>query len=140
MRRMKLLLSVDNSVILKSDLEASMTELKHQLESQKKQVPPEQYLAQQALEQLIIRQTQLEQVKRYNIQPDEKSLNEAVLNVAKQSGSTSLEAFQQKLDKMAPGTYASLRSRVAEDLAINRFASKSLPLVSKFQTKTLKTS
>ncbi|MBD4237735.1 peptidylprolyl isomerase, partial [Xanthomonas citri pv. citri] len=28
--------------------------------------------------------------------------------------------FQQKLDKMAPGTYASLRSRVAEDLAINR--------------------
>ena len=111
---------VDNSVILKSDLEASMAELKHQLESQKKQVPPEQYLAQQALEQLIIRQTQLEQVKRYNIQPDEKSLNEAVLNVAKQSGSTSLEAFQQKLDKMAPGTYASLRSRVAEDLAINR--------------------
>ncbi len=59
-------------------------------------------------------------MKRYNIQPDEKSLNEAVLNVAKQSGSTSLEAFQQKLDKMAPGTYASLRSRVAEDLAINR--------------------
>lgn len=111
---------VDNSVILKSDLEASMTELKHQLENQKKQVPPEQYLAQQALEQLIIRQTQLEQVKRYNIQPDEKSLNEAVLNVAKQSGSTSLEAFQQKLDKIAPGTYASLRSRVAEDLAINR--------------------
>ena len=111
---------VDNSVILKSDLEASMAELKHQLESQMKQVPPEQYLAQQALEQLIIRQTQLEQVKRYNIQPDEKSLNEAVLNVAKQSGSTSLEAFQQKLDKMAPGTYASLRSRVAEDLAINR--------------------
>ena len=111
---------VDNSVILKSDLEASMAELKHQLESQKKQVPPEQYLAQQALEQLIIRQTQLEQVKRYNIQPDEKSLNEAVLNVAKQSGSTSLEAFQQKLDKMAPGTYAALRSRVAEDLAINR--------------------
>ena len=111
---------VDNSVILKSDLEASMAELKHQRESQKKQVPPEQYLAQQALEQLIIRQTQLEQVKRYNIQPDEKSLNEAVLNVAKQSGSTSLEAFQQKLDKMAPGTYASLRSRVAEDLAINR--------------------
>lgn len=111
---------VDNSVILKSDLEASMAELKYQLESQKKQVPPEQYLAQQALEQLIIRQTQLEQVKRYNIQPDEKSLNEAVLNVAKQSGSTSLEAFQQKLDKMAPGTYASLRSRVAEDLAINR--------------------
>lgn len=111
---------VDNSVILKSDLAASMAEVKQQLESQKKSVPPQQYLAQQALEQLIIRQTQLEQVKRYNIQPDEKSLNEAVLSVAKKSGSTSLDTFQQKLDKMAPGTYAALRGRIAEDLAISR--------------------
>lgn len=111
---------VDNSVILRSDLEQSIAELKHQLEAQKKTVPPEQYLQQQALEQLIIRQAQLEQVKRYNIKPDEKSLNEAVLKVAKDSGSPSLEAFQQKLDKIAPNTYASLRSQIAEDLAIKR--------------------
>jgi peptidyl-prolyl cis-trans isomerase SurA len=111
---------VDNSVILKSDLEQSIAELKHQLEAQKKPVPPEQYLQQQALDQLIIRQAQLEQVKRYNIKPNEKELNEAVLKVAGQSGSKSLEAFQQKLDAIAPGTYESLRNRIAEDLAINR--------------------
>ncbi|MCJ8160612.1 peptidylprolyl isomerase [Acinetobacter zhairhuonensis] len=111
---------VDNSVILRSDLEQSVAETKRQLEAQKRQVPPDQYLEQQALEQLILRQTQLEQVKRYNIKADEKSLNEAVLKVANQSGSNSLEAFQQKLDKMAPGTYESLRKRIAEDLAINR--------------------
>ena len=111
---------VDNSVILKSDLEQNIAEIKHQLEAQKKPVPPEQYLQQQALDQLIIRQAQLEQVKRYNIKADEKSLNEAVMKVAKQSGSQSLEAFQQKLDAIAPSTYESLRSRIAEDLAINR--------------------
>lgn len=111
---------VDNSVILKSDLEQGIAELKHQLEAQKKQLPPEQYLQQQALDQLIIRQAQLEQVKRYNIKPNEKELNEAVLKVAGQSGSKSLEAFQQKLDGIAPGTYESLRNRIAEDLAINR--------------------
>ncbi|WP_312158557.1 peptidylprolyl isomerase [Acinetobacter sp.] len=111
---------VDNSVILKSDLEQSIAEIKHQLEAQKKPVPPEQYLQQQALDQLIIRQAQLEQVKRYNIKPNEKELNEAVLKVAGQSGSKSLEAFQQKLDAIAPGTYESLRNRIAEDLAINR--------------------
>ncbi|CAB1213250.1 peptidylprolyl isomerase [Acinetobacter bouvetii] len=111
---------VDNSVILKSDLEQSIAEVKHQLEAQKKPVPPEQYLNQQALDQLIIRQAQLEQVKRYNIKPNEKELNEAVLKVAGQSGSKSLEAFQQKLDGIAPGTYESLRNRIAEDLAINR--------------------
>lgn len=55
--------AVDNSVILKSDLEQGIAELKHQLETQK-QLPPEQYLQQQALDQLIIRQAQLEQVKR----------------------------------------------------------------------------
>lgn len=111
---------VDNSVILKSDLEQGIAELKHQLETQKKQLPPEQYLQQQALDQLIIRQAQLEQVKRYNIKPNERELNEAVLKVADQSGSKNLEAFQQKLDGIAPGTYESLRNRIAEDLAINR--------------------
>lgn len=111
---------VDNSVILKSDLEQNIAEIKHQLEAQKKPIPPEQYLQQQALDQLIIRQAQLEQVKRYNIKADEKSLNEAVMKVANQSGSQSLEAFQQKLDAIAPGTYESLRNRIAEDLAINR--------------------
>lgn len=111
---------VDNSVILRSDLEQSIAEVKHQLQAQGKTAPPEQFLQQQALEQLIIRQAQLEQVKRYNIKPDEKGLNEAVLKVAKDSGASSLEAFQQKLDAMAPNTYAALRGRIAEDLAINR--------------------
>ncbi len=111
---------VDNSVILKSDLEQGMAEATHELQAQKKEVPPQQYLQFQVLDQLILRQAQLEQVKRYGIKPDEKSLNEAVLKVASQSGSKSLEAFQQKLDAIAPGTYENLRSRIGEDLAINR--------------------
>jgi len=111
---------VDNSVILKSDLEQGMAEAAHELQAQKKEVPPQQYLQFQVLDQLILRQAQLEQVKRYGIKPDEKSLNEAVLKVASQSGSKSLEAFQQKLDAIAPGTYENLRGRIAEDLAINR--------------------
>lgn len=111
---------VDNSIILKSDLDQSIAEIKHQLETQKKTVPPTQYLQQQALDQLILRQAQLEQVKRYNIKPNEKELNEAVLKVAAQSGNKSLEVFQQKLDAIAPNTYESLRNRIGEDLAVNR--------------------
>ncbi|RVT32549.1 peptidylprolyl isomerase [Acinetobacter indicus] len=111
---------VDNSVILQSDLAQTAAEMQQQLQAQNKTVPPAQYLQQQALEQLIVRQAQLEQVKRYNIKPDEESLNEAVMRVAQQNGSKSLEDFQQKVDRIAPGTYASLRNRIAEDLAINR--------------------
>lgn len=111
---------VDSSVILKSDLEQGIAETEHQLKAQNKTAPPLQYLQMQVLDQLIVRQAQLEQVKRYGIKPDEKSLNAAVLKVANQSGANSLEAFQQKLDAIASGTYESLRGRIAEDLSIGR--------------------
>ncbi len=62
---------VDNSVILRSDLDQSIAEITHQLQSKKQTVPPIEYLQQQALEQLITRQAQLEQVKRYNVKADE---------------------------------------------------------------------
>ena len=111
---------VDSSVILKSDLEQGIAETEHQLKAQNKTVPPQQYLQMQVLDQLIIRQAQLEQVKRFGIKADEKSLNAAVLKIANQSGANTLEAFQQKLDAIAPDTYENLRNRIAEDLAIGR--------------------
>ncbi len=77
-------------------LDQSIAEITHQLQAKKQTVPPIEYLQQQALEQLITRQAQLEQVKRYNVKADEKALNEAVLKVAKDSGSPSLEAFPTK--------------------------------------------
>ena len=69
---------------------------------------------------MIIQNAQLEQVKRYGLKIEEKTLNDAVLKVANQSGSSSLEAFQQKLDAMAPGTYEGLRNRISDDLLIQR--------------------
>lgn len=109
---------VGNSAILKSDLDQGVAEATHQLQAQKKQVPPQKYLEQQVLNQLILQNAQLEQVKRYGLKNDEKTLNEAVLKVASQSGVKSLEAFQQKLDAIAPGTYENLRNRISDDLLI----------------------
>ena len=111
---------VGNSAILKSDLDQGMAEAAHQLQAQKKDVPPAQYLRAQVLNQLITQNAQMEQVKRYGLKADEKSLNDAVLKVASQSGVTSLEAFQQKLDSVAPGTYEVLRDRISDDLLIQR--------------------
>ena len=111
---------VGKSAILKSDLDQGIAEAQHQLQAQKKEVPATNVLQGQILDQLIMHNAQLEQVKRYAIQADEKSLNEAVMKVAAQSGSKSLEDFQQKLDKIAPGTYEALRERVADDLLIQR--------------------
>nr|WP_174506034.1 peptidylprolyl isomerase [Acinetobacter sp. Marseille-Q1620] len=111
---------VGSSAILRSDLDQSVNELKHALAAQKREVPPEQILKMQALDQLIIRDAQLEQVKRYGVKVDEQSLNEAVLKVAEQSGHKSLESFQQQLDAMSPGTYESVRARISDDLAMQK--------------------
>lgn len=111
---------VDNNIILRSDLAQNVAEIQRRFQAQKQELPPQQVLEQQALEQLIIRQAQLEQVARFNVKADEKSLNDAVLSVANQSGIKTLTAFQQKLDAQQPGTYSAVRSRIAEDLAINR--------------------
>lgn len=111
---------VGNSAILQSDLEQSVAEALHQLNAQKKEIPPENVLRTQLLNQLILQNAQLEQVKRYGLKLDEKALNDAVMSVAQKSGANSLEAFQQKLDGIAPGAYELLRSRIANDLLIQR--------------------
>ena len=50
-----------------------MAEAAHELQAQK-EVPPQQYLQFQVLDQLILRQAQLEQVKKYGIKPDERKV------------------------------------------------------------------
>ena len=111
---------VGKSAILKSDLDHGVAQAERQFKAQKQEVPPVNVLQTQVLNQLILRNAQLEQVKRYAIQADEKSLNEAVMKVAQQSGSGSLEAFQKKLDSAAPGTYESIRENIADDMLIQR--------------------
>lgn len=113
---------VGSTAILKSDLEQGLAEATHKLQAQKKQIPPAPIFQQQVLSQIITRDAQLEMVKKYGIKADEKSLNDAVLKIAQQSGSNSLEAFQQKLDANAPGTYELLRNRVSEDMLIQRLS------------------
>lgn len=111
---------VDNSVILRSDLNQLLAETNYQSKQQNQTLPPQSILEQQALEKLILRQAELQQVKRYGLKADERALNETVLKVAQQFKAGSLEELQQKLDAQEPGSYAALRSRIADDLAINQ--------------------
>lgn len=111
---------VDSSVILASDLVQAMEQLQQQLTTQKREIPPQPYFAQMALEQLINRQAQLEQVKRFNVPIDEKTLNEATLTVAQKNGFKNLESFQQSVDAKVKGSYATLRANIANDLALER--------------------
>lgn len=109
---------VDNSVILASDVTQAMAQIQQQYAAQKREVPPQPYFAQMALEQLIDRQAQIEQVKRYNVPMDEQALNQATLSVAQKNGFKDLSSFQKSLDAKQAGSYAKLRNSIAADLSL----------------------
>lgn len=111
---------VDNTIILESELNQAVTVFSEQMRSDGRPVPPEAILRKNVLEQLIARQAQASQAKRFGIQIDETTLNAAVLKIAKQQGAETLTDFQQELDKQQAGSYALLRTQVAEDLAVTR--------------------
>lgn len=112
---------VDNGAILKSDLDQATQAVKQQLQQQgQKTDGDDTELRKDILNQLILRQAQIEQVKRYGLNTDENALNTAVLTIAQKEGFSSLEAFQKHLDSTGAGRYATLRSQVAEDLNVNK--------------------
>lgn len=116
----KVVAVVDNSVILESDLDQAIVAAKQQISARNQPTPPDNTLRSEVLRQLILKQAQLERVKRSGASVDETALNAAVTEIAKQEGSSSLSAFQAKLDAASPGSYAALRQQVSDDLSINR--------------------
>lgn len=66
---------VGSSAILKSDLDQAAAVIQQQMQSQGQQVPPAPILRRQVLDQLILRQAQVEQVRRFGIKPSDAELN-----------------------------------------------------------------
>ncbi len=116
----KVVAVVDSNVILESELEQAIAATKQQFASRKQPIPSDKVMRSEVLRQLILKQAQLERVKRANVALDEATLNAAVTEIAKQEGFDSLEEFQSKLDARAPGSYAALRRQVSDDLSVNR--------------------
>jgi peptidyl-prolyl cis-trans isomerase SurA len=116
----KVVAIVDSNAILESDIQVAMAAAKQQIAQRKQAVPPDNVLRSEVLRQLILKQAQLERVKRAGVTIDEATLNAAVAEIAKQEGASSLEDFQAKLDAQGAGTYAAARQSIANDLSINR--------------------
>ena len=109
---------VNDTPILRSQLDRAVAQASAQLQAQNKPVPPAQQLYPQVLDQLITKQIQLDIIKRQGLQAEENAVNAALTNLAQQNGVASLAEFQQKLDAQRAGSYQALRQKVSEDLAI----------------------
>lgn len=117
---------VNDTPILRSQLDRAVAQASAQLQAQNKTVPPAQQLYPQVLDQLITKQIQLDLIKRQGLQAEENAVNAALTNLAQQNGVASLAEFQQKLDAQRAGSYQALRQKVSEDLAIQTLQQQQL--------------
>lgn len=117
---------VNDTPILRSQLDRAVAQASAQLQAQNKAVPPAQQLYPQVLDQLITKQIQLDIIKRQGLQAEESAVNAALTNLAQQNGVASLAEFQQKLDAQRAGSYQALRQKVSEDLTIQTLQQQQL--------------
>ena len=117
---------VNDTPILRSQLDRAVAQASAQLQAQNKPVPPAQQLYPQVLDQLITKQIQLDLIKRQGLQAEENTVNAALTNLAQQNGVASLAELQQKLDAQRAGSYQALRQKVSEDLAIQTLQQQQL--------------
>lgn len=114
---------VDEDVVLNSEFEQRLADIRYQYRSNKQSLPPDDVLRKQVLEQLIVQRIQLSQAERAGVRIDDNSLNAYLNDVAGQSG-LSLNDFRAKLEGEKAGTYQEVREQVRNEMMINRLRNK----------------
>lgn len=110
---------VNDGVIVKSEIEARMGDLRFQAQQRGSAVPADEQLFSAAREQLIMENLQLQLASRNGIRPDDNSVNAAISNLAKQNN-LSLDAFRAKLDATPGTSFDYLRNAIAREQVIER--------------------
>jgi peptidyl-prolyl cis-trans isomerase SurA len=115
----KVAVVVDDSVILQSEIDKRVEDIRFQFGQRGAALPPEDVLRRQVIEQLVLETLQLNLAARAGIRIDDKELNAQLEDIARQNGLT-LPAFQQKLDSTPGGSYAEVREQVKRELIISQ--------------------
>lgn len=110
---------VNDGVILNSDVDARMGDLRFQLEQRKAAVPAAATLRAQAREQLIVEALQLQLADRNGIRADDAVTNSSLTSMARQNGMT-LDQFRSRLDSTPGTSFASVRAAVQREQVIER--------------------
>nr|WP_245399782.1 peptidylprolyl isomerase [Atopomonas sediminilitoris] len=109
---------VDNDVIMHSQLDARMVEVRQTLSKRGNALPPEHVLQQQVLERLIIENIQLQIGDRSGIRIADDELNGAIGSIAQRNG-MSLAQFRQALTNDGL-SYDEARDQVRREMIISR--------------------
>lgn len=109
---------VNDTPILFSQVQEAIDETVQQLQLNNQPVPPKSELIPQVLDQVIIKQIQLDFIKRIGLKVDENQVNNALLSLAKKNGFNTLTELQKNIDAEKAGNYRRLRQQVIDTLSI----------------------
>jgi len=110
---------VDESVILKSEIDKRIKDVQFQFAKRKTALPADDVLRKQVTEQLIMESLQLNLAERAGIRIEDAALTSTLTGIAKDSGLT-LQQFQQQLDATAGTSYSEVREQVKREMMITR--------------------
>ena len=119
---------VDEDVILQSELERAVQNIKAQYGDRLDQLPPEAILRRQVLERLILVQLQTARAQATGVRVSDEELNAAVAAVARQNNMTPDQLRQQlAMDGISFGEFrSSLRDELAIQHLRQRFAQSTI--------------
>lgn len=110
---------VEDEAITELELSQNISRAARMLKQQKRELPDERTLAGQVLQQMIMRQLQLQEAKKHNIVIDEIALDRAVTDIAGRQGLT-LADFERMFADNPDESYLEFRQRIRDELTIQR--------------------
>ena len=113
----KIVAVVDSGVVLASDVETRLNDLKTQAESRGNAVEINDELREQVLERLILEQAQVEVAKRRGLQIDDARVNETLLQIAK-NREKDLLGLKNAIESEGK-SFAVFRGQIRRELLIN---------------------
>jgi len=109
---------VDEDVILQSELDRAVANVRAQYAGKENQLPPPDVLQRQVLERLVLVKLQVARADGSGIHVSDDELNRAIASIAQQNG-TSVDGLRQKL--AADGlSFGDFRRSVREEITVQR--------------------
>lgn len=109
---------VDDDIIMASELRERVNALTQSLQSRGVQMPPEDTLIRETLDQLILENIQLQMGRRAGVRITDEEINRATQRIAAQNR-MSLEQFQAALQSQGQ-SYENMREQVRREMIIRR--------------------
>ncbi|WP_238388246.1 peptidylprolyl isomerase [Sinimarinibacterium sp. NLF-5-8] len=118
----RIIVTVNDGLILQSDLDQALHEAQTQLRARGINPPPTDVLRPQVLERLILTRIQTQRAQQAGIRIDDRELNEVIANLARQNGMTQAEfAENVRRDGM---DFLAVREQIREEVLMQRIRSR----------------